>query len=756
MMYSYFTNAVVYLIMGAALLLVWRRHSSQAFARDLGFSTLAAALIPIGYLLYTNLAAPWNMAGLVLVLSGAIPNLLLLTSAVLRLAGRRLPPRVMVGMAVAMALLLTVPSTAQRLVLWPAVNLSFFCVLGVLTMRWMWRTNAIERLVGPLLVILATTQLPLVLHGEDGLAANLFGSTVVRAAMGCVFMFAALERAAREMAKLYQRFQLLTEHSLQGVVVTDGVRILYANPAAHGIYGRSYDGAPYGDLAELPAETINTDLLQHFHRQLQNRTLESASWEGQRVVAGGQQRELRFAAWRIEWDGAPATQILITDDTERNASARALLHKATHDELTGLPNRTVLMQRLEQFCAPDSHCTLVILNIDRFKLFNQSQGHVTGDHVLQAFAGRLQKSLGARAQLMRLGGDEFAVVDPDPLSARDLSWRLHSAIRQSLVVPGGEYFIDASMGMAVYPDHAGDPEALLRAAIAAMFQAKRTPGTALALAEQRFEQMSGHALEQEQALRKGIKGQEIYLDYQPKVDAGSGKLLGFEALARWRRPGIGLVSPIEFIGIAEHTGLIAELGALLLREACRQIAEWRTEAGDCVPVAVNVSPVQLLDPGFLQLVEDALQRYQVPPRYLTLEITESAAVDNLADTQLQLQQLRELGVDVAMDDFGTGFSSLSMLRELPLRVVKIDRGLIDPLPAPDAVAVVTAICQLAAALNLQVVAEGIETQAQADAARAAGCHELQGFFYARPLAARDAADWLKRAFGLRADGLMAR
>ncbi len=594
------------------------------------------------------------------------------------------------------------------------------------------------------------------MSAEAGLAANLFGATVVRVAIGCVFMFAALERAASEMAKLYQRFQLLTEHSLQGVVVTDGVRVLYANPAAHAIYGRTPRAGSQKRLDALPRETLNAELLQRYHRQLQDRTLESANWEGQRLVAGGQLRELRFAAWRIDWDGQPATQILITDDTERNASARALLHQASHDELTGLPNRTVLMQRLEQYCVPDSHCTLVVLNIDRFKLFNQSQGHVTGDQVLQAFAGKLQTALGPRAQLMRLGGDEFAVVDPDQASARDLSWRLHSAVRQSLVVPGGDYFIDASMGMATYPDHAGEPEALLRAAIAAMFQAKRTPGTALALAEQRFEQMSGHALEQEQALRKGIKSQEIYLDYQPKVAAVTGKLLGFEALARWRRPGFGLVSPLEFIGIAEQTGLIAELGAMLLREACRQIAQWRIEAGDCVPVAVNVSPVQLLDPGFLQLVEDALQRHQVPPRYLTLEITESAAVNNLQDTQQQLQQLRELGVDVAMDDFGTGFSSLSMLRELPLRVVKIDRGLIDPLPAPDAVAVVTAICQLAAALNLQVVAEGIETQAQADAARAAGCHELQGFYYARPLAAQEAADWLKRAFGLRAGGLMAR
>jgi EAL domain-containing protein (putative c-di-GMP-specific phosphodiesterase class I) len=255
------------------------------------------------------------------------------------------------------------------------------------------------------------------------------------------------------------------------------------------------------------------------------------------------------------------------------------------------------------------------------------------------------------------------------------------------------------------------------------------------------------SLENEQALRKGIKQQEIYLDYQPKLDAVDGRLLGFEALARWQRPGIGLVSPVEFIAIAERTGLIQELGAMLLERACRQIAAWRAELGDCVPVAVNVSPIQLLNSGFPHLVERILADSGVPARCLTLEITESAAVDNLGDTQVQLQRLSELGIEVAMDDFGTGFSSLGMLRKLPLSTLKIDRSLIDPLPAPDAVAVVTAICQLASALDLRVVAEGIETLEQSVAARDAGCQELQGFFYARPLTVDGAADWMRRQLG---------
>ncbi|NGZ87741.1 putative bifunctional diguanylate cyclase/phosphodiesterase [Duganella aceris] len=755
MTYLYLANFGLYLIVGLGLLRVWRRHPGQAFARDMGWSTLFATLLPVGYLLHTEAPALLARLGLPLVVAGAVPNLLFLSSGVARLAGRRLPR--VAAAAIVLAALLAVGASASgnTFLYWSLFNMTMLTGVGLLATRWMWRNPSLDRLVGPLLILLGLSQLLLTVFGSHGMAASLLVGTLLRSAIGAVFGLSALDGAVRDAGKLAARFQMLTEHSVQGVAVTDGARILYANPALRQIYGMPLGLGAYTVFADLPPESFSDETLQHHHRLLQSGQQDIASWEGRREVAGGRELELRFEAWRVEWDGVAATQILITDDTERNASARELLHQATHDKLTGLPNRTVLMQRLKEYCflADGSlQCTLVVLNIDRFKLFNQSQGHVTGDHLLKAFAAKLKDVLGARAELIRLGGDEFAIVDPDAVNARDIAGRLQSVCVQALKVPGGEYFIDASMGMAVFPDHAGNAEALLRAANAAMYQAKRTPGTALAMAEQRFEQMSSLSLENEQALRKGIKQQEIYLDYQPKIDAVSGRLLGFEALARWQRPGIGLVSPVEFIVIAERTGLIQELGAVLLERACRQIAAWRAELGDCVPVAVNVSPLQLLNRGFPQLVERILADSGVPARCLTLEITESAAVDNLDDTQAQLQRLSELGIEVAMDDFGTGFSSLGMLRQLPLRTLKIDRGLIEPLPAPDAVAVVTAICQLASALNLQVVAEGIETEAQAKAARDAGCQELQGFFYARPLTVADAGDWMRRLLAGEASG----
>jgi EAL domain-containing protein (putative c-di-GMP-specific phosphodiesterase class I) len=233
--------------------------------------------------------------------------------------------------------------------------------------------------------------------------------------------------------------------------------------------------------------------------------------------------------------------------------------------------------------------------------------------------------------------------------------------------------------------------------------------------------------------------------YQPKVNAQTGALTSFEALARWNRPVVGPVSPLEFIAAAERTGLIGALGTALLKQACEQIAVWQDQYSTCVPVAVNVSPLQLLDPRFPQLVAQMLETYRIQPRWLTLEITESSAVQNMEQTVSQVEQLRTMGVHVAMDDFGTGFSSLNMLRTLRLHTVKIDRGLIDPLPSADSVAVVRAICQLAEALHLHVVAEGVETIEQADAARDAGCHDLQGYLYSRPLSAVDAGLWLDYA-----------
>jgi EAL domain-containing protein (putative c-di-GMP-specific phosphodiesterase class I) len=284
--------------------------------------------------------------------------------------------------------------------------------------------------------------------------------------------------------------------------------------------------------------------------------------------------------------------------------------------------------------------------------------------------------------------------------------------------------------------------------------AKAIPGLAVCMADPRFERGSGASLMAEQGLRAGLRNEEFVLAFQPKRSARDGRLTGFEALVRWQRPGAGLVSPADFIPAAERTGLIGPLGALILDKACAQVAAWQRAGVAGVPVAVNVSPLQLLDAGFAALVGRTLARHGVSPDALAIEITESAAVAHLDDARQRIQELRALGLEVALDDFGAGISSLNILRSLPLQGVKLDRLLIDPLPAPDALAVVRAVCQLASALGMTVVAEGVETAAQADAARQAGCDELQGYHFGRPLPPADAEACMRRAMA-GADGVAA-
>jgi diguanylate cyclase (GGDEF)-like protein len=436
--------------------------------------------------------------------------------------------------------------------------------------------------------------------------------------------------------------------------------------------------------------------------------------------------------------------VLISDETERMASDRAVLHRATHDALTDLPNRGLLMQQLQHLHTlhtPQMRFYLYLLNIDRFKLFNSAYGFSLGDEVLKSLAAALTATIANRGTLFHVGIDEFAILfSADSMlgSMVDNEQDLMTTLTHPLKVSSGEFYIDVSIGRAVYPENGNSAEEIVRACNAAMHIAKAKPGTHLVHAELNYEHGFSELLTLEQALRGGIKRREVYLCYQPKVEARDGQLVGFEALARWDRPGVGMVSPQLFIKAAETTGLIVELGTLLLRSACQQIAQWQEEGIACVPVAVNVSPIQLLNSQFPMIVVEALAEFSVPAHLLTLEITESAAVESLEHTQSQLWKLRELGISIAMDDFGSGFSSLSMLRQLPLNAVKIDKALIDPLPSVEGTAVVRAICQLSAALGLKVVAEGVETQQQATAAGAAGCDEFQGYFFGKPLNLADA------------------
>ena len=757
-------NSAVNLVVGIALLLAWRAAQDLSFSRWLGWSFIVHAINPLAALVLGSGAGPWSVVGSYALIATSVTALTLWLVGVSHLAGRPIRKIVatsgLVGVLVLGALSL---DADPRIILASSGTLTM--IAGAIALTWLRRLGWYERLAGMVMMLLGLNQYIWVVAGNAGLPWQISFAIVLRVVLGLALFHAVISRSCARAGHLRDQLMHLIDRSHQGVAVMQGDTMKYANPALLRIFGLSPDGQTHvvarSQWREITMPESERAASLDRHRRIISGELPEAQWVAERRSFDGRKLQLRFSAWKADWDGAPAEQIVVTDDTAHFDAMQTLLRQATHDELTGLPNRSALMLRLRELCAsgdagnpagpsaPSAPFALLLLDVDRFKLFNEAHCPTVGDDVLRVLARDLQNALDGRAEVMRLGEDEFALLATAPHagSADGVANELAQAVRELLVHPlvlaQHRFFLDVSMGIALHPATAQNPEALLRAANAAMHEAKRTPGTSVQFAEARFERGSGVTLEIEQALRAGMKSDEFSLVYQPKVEAHSGVLVGFEALVRWMRPGVGLVEPQEFISAAERNGVIAPLGNLILTLACQQLADWCQEFGSVVPVAVNVSPLQLLDPNFPDLVVRTLRHFNVPPEMLTLEITESAAVTHMDEARAQITQLRAHGIEVALDDFGTGFSSLNMLRGLPLSTVKIDRGLIDPMPEPDAVAVVKAICDLAAVLHLTVVAEGVETTEHAAAAQAAGCHALQGYLYARPLSPEDAAVWLR-------------
>jgi diguanylate cyclase (GGDEF)-like protein/PAS domain S-box-containing protein len=751
LLYALSVNSAVSLIIGLALLVTWRHHRGQRFICDIGLAHLVQVFIPLAGLAEASSHQAWQAAGTATIVFAQVVYTGLMVLGIARLSRWAVLRREWLVLSLLMSLAGVAALVSGQEVLVATLAPIFNTLVGAVATRRLWHHVTAERWVGPLLLVLGATQLAPLLYPDAGLLWQLSLGTVLRVALGLALVYATLERSTEATRGLRGRLQHLVEHSHQGMLVRDGDELLYANAAVLAIFGHARQQDLQLDASEriLPPQELAR--LRGYYQRLNDGWTDKLEWEGMRLRHDGTSMWLRFSAWPTQWAGRKAIQVLVTDETAQHGAAHALLHRAMHDELTGLPNRAALLQRLRERCVNDSAggpFALVVLGIDRFKLFNEAHGHSLGDEVLKALAGVLRRELGSDIQVMRIGADEFGwtVASPSAAEPQALAARVQQVLRQPIVLLHNRFFIiDASMGIALCPAHARGAESLLRAATAAMHVAKRTPGTAIALADPNFARGSIDRLEQEQALRTAIQQRQFRLHYQPKVDAATGRLVGFEALARWHRPGIGWVGPQDFIATAERNGLIAELGELLLRQACVQVQTWRDAFDKVVPVAVNVSPLQMLDGGFPKLVKRLLDECGLPPQAITLELTESAALSNPALAREQIMELSRFGVEVALDDFGTGFSSLNMLRRLPVHTIKIDRGLITPLPAADATAVVRAICQLAAALGLKVVAEGVENPLQAEAARKAGCEALQGDWFAQALPPREAARWLSES-----------
>jgi diguanylate cyclase (GGDEF)-like protein/PAS domain S-box-containing protein len=753
-LYPYIFYIAVMLASASALILVWYRDRSLIFAGLLGGAHLLYCINPVAYWVWRQadpLLHGVGFAGLVLVGAG---TLTLLIGGAAHLSRRHWPrhggPILFITQALFASVLLAIDSRLAQ-----GGFAATHTLVGFIVCWWLWPSGGGGRLVGVLMLLLGLNHFPFAIWGEVAVPVQTAVAAVLRFSLALALLYAAMLRSTARANRLKDRFFALTERSHQGVAVVRRGMMAYANPAFRSIYGMDRSGgAPEVFSAEWVARTVPESeraSASALAARVLRGEVEQAEWDGERRSLDGRTLYLRFKAWQVDWDGLPALQVVVSDETERQTAAQALAWRSRHDELTSLPNRQALLERLTNACdePTSSGFVLLLLDLDRFKFVNEAHGHQVGDALLVALADRLQQTVRDRAEVMRLGEDEFALLAPacgDPArAAADLTQIVRQSLGEPLPVGAHRFYIDVSMGVATYPASGTRPEPLLQAAHAAMHEAKRMPGTSVQFAADHIKQDMASFFDAEQALRSGLEHEEFSLVYQPKVSATSGQLTGFEALVRWDRPGHGRVSPLDFIPAAERTGLIVPLGAQILEQACRQQAAWIKAGLQPVPVAVNVSPVQLLETQFPARVLQTLRKHAVPSSAITLEITESAAVTHMEQALTHIRQLREQGVVVALDDFGTGFSSLNMLRSLPLQTVKIDRSLVDPMPATEAVAVVRAICDLASALRLDVVAEGVESLEHAQAAREAGCHDLQGFLYARPLEVAAATDWLRAA-----------
>jgi diguanylate cyclase (GGDEF)-like protein len=429
-----------------------------------------------------------------------------------------------------------------------------------------------------------------------------------------------------------------------------------------------------------------------------------------------------------------------------------LTYLALHDNLTKLPNRVLLEDRLNQAIQASRRSqtafSVLFLDLDGFKEVNDVFGHHTGDALLAEVAARITSATRASDTLARIGGDEFVLLAElgDPTSAANLADKLVRLVSQPYRIGEHDLSVSVSIGIALYEDFAQDAHALLRNADAAMYHAKSLGRSGYCFFEP---SMNAHAHEQLQLLQElrcAMERQEMVLHYQPKFDAHTSRLSGVEALVRWQHPVRGLLSPDQFIPLAEKSGVIVHLGEWVLNEACRQMGEWRAQGHAASSVAVNLSPLQFSHLGLVQLVRESLERYALEPGCLTLEVTESTAMQDPYASMAILQKLDDMGVKISIDDFGTGYSSLLYLKRLPATELKIDRGFVrDLAPHTEDAAIVSAIVALGRTLNLSIVAEGIETRAQQEFLTGLGCSTLQGYLLGRPMPAKELMEVLSAA-----------
>ena len=535
------------------------------------------------------------------------------------------------------------------------------------------------------------------------------------------------------------------DHTREGIMITDTQsHILRINPALTELFGYTEQEL----LHETPAIFKSGQHSTEFYQMMWHAIKTSGYWRGEiwNRRKDGELIPLIGSISSVHDNKHQLTHYVsvYTDIRQLKDSEAQLEHLARHDPLTQLPNRSLLAINLAHALAlaerRQQRVALIMLDLDRFKDVNDSFGHQIGDVLLQEVALRLRKRIRESDTICRLGGDEFTVLvegNPD-ISAID---HIAEEILQLLTVPfhlpnGRDVIIGASIGISLYPEHGDTPEDLLQQADAAMYRAKASGRSCFRYFSDELTLAAERRLDLEVRLRRAIELNELRVYFQPQVDIVSNRIIGAEALVRWQDPNRGLIAPINFIPVAEETGLIKQLGEWVLFETCRQGNEWLQKGLPAINLAVNISPVQFRYSNIMESVVNALDETGFPAAHLELELTESALMTHETEAAEILNQLRQLGVRLAIDDFGTGYSSLAYLKRFPLDVLKIDKSFVDDIPhKKDDMEIAATIVAMAHTLRLKVMAEGVETEEQLAFLKSQGCDCYQGYLMSPPLPA---------------------
>lgn len=546
-----------------------------------------------------------------------------------------------------------------------------------------------------------------------------------------------------------ERAQVTLRSIGDGVITTDVDRhVTYLNPVAERLTGRSLADAAglhirqvlqlvnehNGERTPCPIGLVIT--YGHTRKML-----------GHTMVVDARGKEFPVetaAAPMLDFDGKMLGTVLVLHDvSEARKAANRMIYLATRDALTGLPNRSLLQDRLQHALAAatreGSRVAVLFIDIDQFKNVNDSLGHDVGDRLLVQISRRFCDIVRKSDTVCRQGGDEFIIVLPDvseDYQPAEVARKLIDTLHSLNVVDGHEVRIGGSIGIAVFPEDGNDSEALIKHADLAMYHVKAAGRNGYQFFQASMTEGVSRRILLENGLRNAIENDEFVLHYQPKIDLATGRIIGAEALVRWHHPAMGLVRPDQFIPVAEQSGLIKRIGSWVLREACTQNRAWQLAGLPPIPMAINLSPAQLHQTGFLKDVVGVMQELELPHHSLEFEVTESISIHGQENAIAGLKTLKDMGVRLSIDDFGTGYSSLSYLKRLPVDTIKIDKSFVRDITTDrDDAAIIEAIISMAHSLRLDVIAEGVETADQQEFLRRHGCDQMQGYFYSEPVPA---------------------